>query len=632
MCGLVTVIGPAPSVSDAVVGAMRDRLAHRGPDGAGLVVKYLGAMSIVMAHRRLSIIDLTEAASQPMMSADGRLTIVFNGEIYNYIEIRAQLQAEGVTFRTSSDTEVLLASYQHWGVNCLSRLNGMFAFVILDEGKGQVFVARDRFGEKPLFFSRVDEGGVAFASEIKALFAHPRIAARVNPKVVERYTAGTYHEDSEETMFLDVYRVQPATAMILDSTGNVLRSWRYWIPDYGQTADPAPIEKKIDEFSELFERSLRQRLRADVPVGTSLSGGLDSSMIVGALSRMRLQGTALTQNSFSARFDADPSLSEGEFIDLVINHTGVNSHSVSPTPAGLMRESRALHWHQEEPFLSASIYLQWCVARCARANATTVLLDGQGADEILAGYQYYFRSHQLDLAERFQWGNLFNETRLFNARLRSASEKYPDSGRRFNHQVSLSAMRLVHALAFRAPQAHAAPYEVGVPPPRRGGRLKRQLAEAVQYNSLPALLRYADRNSMAFGIESRLPFLDYELVDWCIRQPDDVLIRDGWQKYVMRRAGEGLLPPEVQWRADKVGYAAPLDLWLRGELKDWAYDVLFSPSLRDVPGFDADAVRKMWVSHQSGQANLSWALWRWISLGEWLAMHDEGVWRSGLRI
>ncbi|WP_431098429.1 asparagine synthase (glutamine-hydrolyzing) [Polaromonas aquatica] len=630
MCGLVTVIGPAPSLSDAMIGAMRDRLAHRGPDGAGLVVKHLGAMSIAMAHRRLSIIDLTEAASQPMTSDDGRLTIVFNGEIYNYIELRAQLQAEGVSFRTSSDTEVLLACYRHWGAECLSRLNGMFAFVILDEGKGQVIVARDRFGEKPLFFSRVDEGGVAFASEIKALFAHPRIAARVNPKVVEKYTAGTYHEDSAETMFLDVYRVLPATAMILDSTGQVLRSWRYWIPDYGQVADPAPIEQKIEEFSALFERSLRLRLRADVPVGTSLSGGLDSSMIAGSLSRMRLQGTALTQNSFSARFDADPSLSEGEFIDLVVDHTGVNSHSVSPTPTGLMSESRALHWHQEEPFLSASIYLQWCVARCARANATTVLLDGQGADEILAGYQYYFRSHQLDLAEKFRWRDLFNETRLFDARLRSASEKYPDSARRFNHQVSLSAIRLVHALAFRAPRAHAGHYEIGVPLPQRGMRLKRQLAEAVQYNSLPALLRYADRNSMAFGLESRLPFLDYELVDWCIRQPEDVLIRDGWQKYVMRRAGEGLLPSQVQWRADKVGYAAPLDIWLRGEIKDWAHSMLFSGSLHELAGFDAAEVSRMWDMHQSGRANLSWALWRWISLGEWLSMHDEGVWSSGL--
>ena len=177
---------------------------------------------------------------------------------------------------------------------------------------------------------------------------------------------------------------------------------------------------------------------------------------------------------------------------------------------------------------------------------------------------------------------------------------------------------------------YAGPYEVGVPPPKRGQRLRRQLAEAVQYNSLPMLLRYADRNAMAFGREGRLPFLDYDLVDWCISLPDDVLIRDGWQKYVMRRAGEGLLPKAVQWRADKVGYAAPLDVWLRGELKEWAAERLFGNILQDVPNFDRKLIQKTWDAHQSGEGDNSWSLWRWISLSEWLCMHKDNIWQRGL--
>lgn len=628
MCGLVSVIAPRERLTDEIVAAMRDRLAHRGPDGFGLSVRHAGSMSVALGHRRLSIVDLSDAAAQPMASLDGRQLIAFNGEIYNFVELREELQKLGVAFRTRSDTEVLLAAYRQWGTDCLPRLNGMFAFVIWDEARQQLFVARDRFGEKPLFHARPATGGVAFASEMKALFAHPGIEARVDAKVLARYTAGQYHEDTEETMFEGVRRVPPATAMLLDNTGQVTRQWRYWVPDYSQVEQGRSIEEATGQFLELFRESIRKRLRADVPVGTSLSGGLDSSLIVCALSDMRLNGTQFRQNSFSARFDEDPTLSEGEYIDLVVRRAGVQSHGVSPTPEGLMAESRQLHWHQEEPFLSASIYLQWCVARLAREHSTTVLLDGQGADEVLAGYQYYFRTHQLDLADQLKVGALLRTTRQFNSRLRFASERFKDSRRRFNHQIAYTVPHLLRSMV-RPSAVYAGPYDVGVPPPRRGHRLRRQLAEAVQYNSLPQLLRYADRNAMAFGREGRLPYLDYEFVDWCIRLPDDVLIRDGWQKYVMRTAGEGLLPEQVQWRADKVGYAAPLDVWLRGKLKDWAHERLFDPRLSDVPAYDWTRLREFWRQHQAGEADNSWALWRWISLSEWLDMHAGGVWKRG---
>src|SRR5581483_11026530 len=315
----------------------------------------------------------------------------------------------------------------------------------------------------------------------------------------------------------------------------VLRQGRYWTPDY-EAVDPYSEAEAAERLRELLERSVRMRLRSDVPVGTSLSGGLDSSAIVCLLAAARVHTPTLTQNTFSGRFDdTDPTLSEGPYIDLVVDRTGVRAHGITPTASGLIEESERLHWHQEEPFLSASIYLQWCVMRLAREHDTTVLLDGQGADELLAGYQFYFPTYQLDLVDRGELGRLLRDTVAFRRRLRRASRSYANSLRRFDHDVALGARVLAAAWRSRwnLPQGS---YDEGVPAAAPGRRLRRQIAEALQYNSLPMLLRYADRNGMAFSRETRFPFLDHELVDWCVTLPDRAFIRDGWQKYILRQA------------------------------------------------------------------------------------------------
>ena len=614
MCGFVAVVTPAPSLDAGLLDAMRERLAHRGPDGAASWIAGTSGGAVGFGFRRLAILDLSAAAGQPMHSADGRLTIVFNGEIYNHVELRAELAAAGAAFRTRSDTEVLLAAYAAWGTACLARLNGMFAFAIWDSASRELFAARDRFGEKPLFLAAYPDGGLALASEMKAFFAHPGIHAAPEEAMVARYLAGAYREDGAQTLFAGVRRMPAAHALVVDRTGKVVRQWRYWTPDNAPAAEYREDEASA-RFRELFERSVRMRLRADVPVGTSLSGGLDSSLVVGAVAGVRSGDPNITQNTFSVRFDGDPSISEGPQIDAVVRYAGVRAYSVAPEPARLAEESRKLHWHQEEPFLSASIYLQWCVARLAREHGTTVLLDGQGADELLGGYQFYFRTFQLDCVDRLQLARLVRETARFNARLERTALAYLQPDRRFNARVAYPLWKALAAALLR--------------PANRGKRLRRQLAEALQHDSLPALLRYADRNSMAFGRETRLPFLDYELADWCLRLPDEALIKDGWQKYIVRRAGEGLVPPEIQWRADKVGYAAPLDLWLRGELKEWARERLFGGPVTRLAQYDGAAIQKLWDVHQRAAGDVSWPLWRWISLNEWLALFAEGTWRRG---
>jgi len=625
MCGVVALISPAVPIRDDLLSAMRDRLIHRGPDnGASWVRK---GRRVGLAHRRLSVIDTSHSADQPMATDDGSLRIVFNGEIYNYLELKRELQGAGHVFRTHSDTEVLLVALRQWGEAALLRLNGMFAFALWDEQSRRMLVARDRFGEKPIFIGKGLFGTVVFASEMKAVLVHPLMRCSMDERAAARYGAGSWYEDDQLTFFEDIERLPPAHAAWFRQDGSEERRWRYWTPDY--TVIDADIRPRaaVEEFGRLLQRSISLRLRADVPVGSSLSGGLDSSVIVGLLSRER-STSSFTQNTFSAVFPSDPTMSEDKEIGAVVSHTGVHSFLVTPDPLRLAEECALLHWHQEEPFLSASIYLQWCVARLAFQHRTTVLLDGQGADELLAGYQFYFRQRQLDLLDQGRVALAMRETAKFNRRLRVASEQYEGAQRRFNASIAYSTDEL-RDMGKPSSLVFHYPYSVGTAPAKPGFRLRRTLSEALLYNSLPMLLRYADRNSMAFSREARLPYLDYDLVEFCLRLPDDFYVRNGWQKWVLREAAGSTIPPEIRWRADKVGYAAPLDCWLRRELRTWGYERVMDSRLAGFPGYDLQSVRALWDDHQKGDANHSWALWRWISLAEWLSIYRAGWWRAG---
>jgi len=625
MCGFVGVISPGVPVRDELLAAMRDRLIHRGPDNGSSWLR--DGSRVGLAHRRLSIIDTSHSADQPMATADGSLRISFNGEIYNYLELKQELEQLGEVFRTRSDTEVLLVALRRWGEAALPRLNGMFAFALWDERSRRMLVARDRFGEKPLFVGRGSLGTVVFASEMKAILVHPLVRCSLDARAAERYGMGSWYEDDELTFFEGIARFPPAHAAWFREDGSEERRWRYWTPDYTAVDTEIRPRAAVERFAELMQRSVGLRLRADVPVGSSLSGGLDSSVIVGLLSRERKTST-FAQNTFSAIFPSDPTMSEDKEIEAVVSHAGVNSFAVVPDPRGLAEESALLHWHQEEPFLSASIYLQWCVARLAQQNNTTVLLDGQGADELLGGYQFYFRLRQLDLLDQGRSALCMRETAKFNRRLRVASEQFEGAQRRFNVSVAYSIAEL-RALGKASPSVFHYPYAIGTAPAKRGFRLRRTLSEALLYNSLPMLLRYADRNSMAFSREARLPYLDHDLVDFCIRLPDAFYVRNGWQKWILREAAGKTIPHKIRWRADKVGYAAPLDNWLRGELREWAYERVMDSQLAGTPGYEITSVRALWDDHQKGDANNSWALWRWISLAEWLSIHRGGGWRVG---
>ena len=640
MCGIVAIFSDRPEhCSASIVARMRDRLAHRGPDARSQWSGQHGRSTIAFGHRRLSIIDPRPISDQPFFAADGRVALVFNGEIFNYIELRRELEQLGVAFRTSSDTEVLLAAYLTWDEECLQRFNGQFAFVIWDGRKGAAFAARDRFGEKPFHYAALPGGGLAIASEMKALLAHPAVGDEVDLDVLREFALGAPSYCDAPMPFRSIRRLEPANAMRIGADGTILQRWRYWTPSFDPRPGSFDATRDVEEFESLLRDGVRIRMRSDVTVGASLSGGVDSSAMVALMADEGMIASGQLRHAISARFDADPSMSEGPFIDSVVARTGIHALPVTPDPLRLADEMTALHYHLEVPMQSASAYLEWCVRRKARESGLVVMLDGQGADELLGGYQTYFSLLQHDQADRLEWTKLLGNTLAFRRRLLTAARAFDEPHRRINPSVvepllpllaKGAAKLMIRSTVDRSFHQPHLPHRPGLPSAEDGHQFRYAIASGVLYTSLPNQLVVADLNSMAFGVETRFPFLDHRLVDRIVSLPDEAMIRDGWTKWILRASVKNVLPADVCWRVDKLGFSAPLDKWLRGELREWASGQLFEGPVTELPFFDARALRQQWERHQSGAADLSWALWRWISVNQWLRLSRDGVWRRGL--
>lgn len=628
MCGFVAIIGPGAPVPRLILEQMRDRLIHRGPDGEGAWQGAYESGSISLGFRRLAIIDTRHVADQPMLSGDGRRVIVFNGEIYNFLELRAELEAAGRLFRTRSDTEVLLQAYEHWGESVVTRLNGMFAFVIWDEVSRHVFVARDRFGEKPLFTCRLPDGKIAFASEIKALLAHPEVDASYDLDMFGRVLGGHVLFGTDETIFRNVTQFRAAHCMILSVTGEIIRECRYWTPNYDRSLADVDLEELTCRLRLHLERSVALRARSDVPVTSCLSGGLDSSSLAALLAGLPDDEVGRIRYAISVRFPDDPTIDEGGFIDMVLQRTGLEGITVSPTPEDMVRNIRQLHWHHETIIPGPSMYLEWALMKEARALGYKVIIDGQGADETLAGYACYLKAYQVELASAGPVGYLraLNMGHRRDQRLKQAATLYADSSRRFSSKDSLKPLQiLTYNRHLRA--VLAAYGDDGLPLPKDIGSLRFNLALNLLRTSLPSNLFSGDRNSMAHGIECRYPFLDYELVDFTARLPDAAYLEKAWGKSLLRKAMSDRLPSEVAWRPDKVGYAAPQDRWLRiPAASDWLRERIFDTGLSGLQGYHFEDVMRSWLQHEAGALDQSSILWQWASAAELLEMGRTDAW------
>lgn len=580
--------------------AMAATLRHRGPDGEG---SFFGP-GIGLGHTRLAIIDLSHASDQPFVDEAAGLVLVFNGEIYNYVELRRELEGLGHRFRSQGDTEVLLRAFAEWRTGAFARLNGMFACAIWDDRRRELVLARDRFGEKPLYLAR-NGREVLFASEMKAIFAARPGLRQPNLKAVYRYVARGDLDQDGESFFAGVESLPAGHFLVLDEAGRGTPK-RYWTPRAGEM--PRRREEAVEAFRALLFDAVRLRLRSDVPVGSSLSGGIDSSSIVCAVQAQRETLGLAEQHTFSARFDSAQH-DEGKYIDVVTRACGARRHDTWVHPEAFEAEFGALLYHQEEPIASTSPFAQWSVMRLAKVHETTVLLDGQGADELLGGYTqalgmflvHWLRTGRLDRAVKLLWGSwqrfgslreplLFGGYYLLSPGQRDRlAERYYGSGR-----------LLARELHDRYAPAHAesiAPF---------GDGLRNELVRWQLTTQLPELLRYADRNSMAFGREVRLPFLDHRLAEFCYGLPPHWLLEGATTKAILRRAMEGIVPSAVLRRRDKLTYAPPQRSWAQGPLKGWLLELLEGAERRREV-FDAAAVASVREAFRAGGADvLSW--------------------------
>ncbi len=609
MCGILGYVADGALVSAERWLVARDSLTHRGPDDAGAWEERDGA--IRLASRRLAILDLSPAGHQPMVDDEAGLAIVHNGEIYNYLELRDDLEARGHRFHSHSDTEVILAAYQEWGKDCLSRLNGMFAFAIWDSKSETLFAARDRFGEKPFYYVSCP-GAFVFASEMKALLAAGVARPTPNHRAIYRYLAFREVDQGAETLFDGILALPPAHALTYSRRTEETEIWRYWDLDPDARVTLESDAEYAGRFLELLSDSVRLRLRSDVPVGSSLSGGLDSSSLVCLVAREQAGGVRMT---FSARFD-DPRLDEGKYIALAIEKAGADDRMVTPNPALLPQEIERVTWHQEEPFFSTSIYAQWCVMRLAKEAGVTVLLDGQGGDETLAGYHTYFGPFLRGELRHRRWLSFARTLRAF---LREQGPRalpvalFGLVPPRLRHPVR----RLVRPLAIPSAYRRAWGTREGASQPRFCAALNQAQYETLTRTMLPALLRYADRNAAAFSREVRLPFLDHRLVEFLFAIPPEQRLRGTTTKFVLREGLRGVLPEEIRTRRDKLGLEPPEAAWMRGELRGWIDTLVRSPQFAGRPWIDAAAATRTWEEFLRGRDAWHPLIWRWVSLEIW---------------
>lgn len=648
MCGIAALFDPKGGIRPTWIADMCDTIRHRGPDDEGFVLADAtiaiaaagpdtpsacatqlelarlperGGWLAALGHRRLSILDLSPAGHQPMATADGSAWVVFNGEIYNFVELRDELAALGHAFASHSDTEVLLAAWRQWGRDCLSRFNGMFAFVLYDHTRQTVFAARDRFGVKPLYLWLSPGGLLALASEIKQFTTLPGWNARLNPTRGYDFLNWGLTDHTSETLFDGVTQIQ----------GGQMLEWRlgHGQPTISRWYDLTPRRHGLDfetaahHFAELFADAVRLRLRADVPVGTGLSGGLDSSSIVCASARLLEQSGGGRQRVFSA-CAADPRFDERRFIDVVVAATGVDAHQCFPSMERLFTQLPELAWHQDEPFGSTSIFAEWTVFDLVRATGTKVTLDGHGADELLCGYHVYFGAL---LTEKLRHGDMVgvrNELAALRAQhgygpthmakmMLDALLPEPARNllRRIGGKTTTDASWIAPAVVGDCPRD---PFQASG---GRGRGIDEMSLSQLLHTSLPLQLHWCDRDSMAHSVESRAPFLDYRLVEFILGCDPGHRVGQGTTKRLLRHGLADLLPSAIAGRRDKMGFVTPEQDWVQN--RDPAgFRARIDQALEQSSGVLTPAARDKAFAIINSDAPYNPVVWRMISFGAWM--------------
>lgn len=614
MCGIAGYYGFGED--NALLAAMNECIKHRGPDGDGTFTEG----QVGLAHRRLSIIDVAHG-QEPMVSDDGQVVLIYNGEVYNYLDLRAELEAAGRVFRTNSDTEVVLQSYQQWGDDAFDRFNGMFGFAIYDKTRDRLVLVRDHFGIKPLYYANagtVAEPKILFASEIKSILAADKIERRPNERILYRYLQFRIHDDEPETFFAGIHKLMPGEKMVVDANSGtfIISSYTRLKEELAElAATKTPYSQDvIDEYRRRFTEGVRLRLQSEVPVGTALSGGLDSSAVVATINKLMQENAAATdslgatQQTFSAIFPNSIN-DEEKYADAVLSTCSgnVTAHKILPKASEFATDLEDFVRTQEEPIISSGPYAQYRVMQEASKHVT-VLLDGQGADEMMAGYIPYYFAYLRQLKTEGQYAKLGKE-------IVSAMDIFYRLGRfslasKLTLKKSLSMSSLLR-------KDFTGQYRgetfANIP-----NNLKLRLIDDLFYKSLPAVLRYEDKNTMRFSLEGRVPFLDKEVVKFLFSLDDESIIKGGWNKRILRDATRNLLPDMISNRRNKIGFTTPEAEWFK-LMKEKIYEIFLSSSFEYRLYWDQDAVLyafEEYLQDKSGASTMTF--WRLLNTELWL--------------
>ncbi|MFN8209101.1 MAG: asparagine synthase (glutamine-hydrolyzing) [Bacteroidales bacterium] len=644
MCGIAGIyhldLNP---VDTGVFRRMTGIIRHRGPDDEGFwlvntqtgmsgafsgedstpeiksefppLQNALGA-NLALGFRRLSIIDLSRLGHQPMCDYTGSVWIIFNGEIYNYLEIRNELESAGYNFISRSDTEVILNAYLHWGVECLNRFNGMWAFALYDTRKRQLICARDRFGVKPFFYSW-DGKSLFFASEIKQIL-ECGIDREINEDVIRKsFAIGSFLINSDSSYFNRVKILPHGHYFLLGPDGNLNIKRYYDLSPLEFESSQLSFGEACTQYRTLFTDAVKLRMRSDVEVGSTLSGGLDSSAIVS----IAAGHTGRQFKTFSAWFNEEPGLDERKWIKLVTDKVQADAHYVSPEAVDVSRDFRQITWHHDYPVLSSSPVAQYYVMKLAHENKAIVLLDGQGSDEIIGGYHHAFYRHYADLLRSLRFAALGRELPVF---LKGTAKGSPLSNL---FKILLPVFFSEHTLYQTEAKRAFSPFLPSTAPVLDArdirsftttSRLSQFLYNQLMSVSVQTLLHYEDRNSMAHSIESRVPFLDYRLVELAFSLPSGYKMKGYQGKYIHRQALRELVPQPILERKDKVGFLAPGEhFWLRGGMREMVSDLFCSRHFLERGIYDHRKIRKAWELYLGGDTRKGSIIWKVMALETW---------------
>ena len=616
MCGISGFIEVNKSnKSKDIIKKMTSKLRHRGANDYGIEAVSEKPF-IYFGHTRLSIIDLTHAAHQPMQTDDKNLTLIFNGEIYNYIELRDKLILSGIEFKTKSDTEVVLRAYERYGFDCFKKFNGMWSIAIFDNVNNTLVLSRDRFGKKPLYYYKT-ESSIIFASEIKSLFEHPKVKENPNYKKIYKYLSTNYRyiDIDEESFFQDIFSIPKSSYVVINSDCN-MKVYRYWSLDIDSVNKGISDDDAVSKFREILIDAVRIRLRSDVKVGCMLSGGLDSTSITSIAYKI-LNNNIETFSGITG--DVEGVYDETKYIEEVVNDIKAKSNFIHIDPGNIFDVINEMLDFHDEPICTVSWYGLYLINKEIKNMNVPVILNGHGGDELLGGYWDHYHYNFYDIrdnkdicsSEINSW--LVNHNRSFEeiGKFSEHIDKYVRNNYRNDDKF------IDYSSCFNNEFILKNKKNIDLKPPNSKSLLSKRLYLELMHETVPASLRAEDRNTMSQSLESRSPFLDYRLVEFCFSLPNKFKIRGGIGKWILRESMKGILAEKVRTRKDKAGFIAPADEWFRTINKDQIWELIKSNSLKERGIYNIEEIVKIFNEHIDGHKNHQMFLWQFINLELW---------------